>query len=171
MPILESCPNCRGAFGGNMGINCGLGSPRYVCKYCGAEFLSGRQEWRDMGRLRRFWYILATLAYMGFLGFLGGAMWQGAWRFLKEGPRADARIFIGGGTFWIGAGVVAFAVCVLQWLRVHWSLRRSAGLDRVNLYTSSLQTGMQVPWIFLLFGIYIFCYLLSYLIHVRIGRP
>lgn len=88
------CPRCRRGFDTRVyGISSGLGPPAIRCRSCDAVVATDRIEWRDMSLLRRVRYVLLSLVYMVFLGYLGAVSTRGFVHFLDpDHARLELRV-------------------------------------------------------------------------------
>jgi hypothetical protein len=165
--VMESCPHCKSAYGAwILGIRSGLGSSTYICKSCRKPFLSGRHEWTELTAFGKLWYCLVSVAYVGFLGFVGGLVCKSVVQFLEEGPKAD-KVKPEGMLYWCGFISLASLVAFLQGMRVVWSLKRTSGLEKVIQRVSfcSLQTNLQMLSLLTLMSIVLAAWTVSWLIH------
>jgi hypothetical protein len=139
--FIHSCPHCNDFWGASfLGLSDGLGSDIFECVKCQGHFHTGKQEWSQMGILRRIWFGIASLLQAAGLGFAGGLV--GAATQLRWG---ETSVRPEGAFFWGSASAVFGLVLLIQLLRIYWSIRRVHGKGPPYVRTRffSFQTNLQ----------------------------
>ena len=143
-----------------------IGPPAVECHWCGEVVGTARIEWWEMPWQGKAWFFGLSLLYLVLACLLGGLSTNVALHLLQTGEiRGDWGV--AEPTFWIGGGVWAYFVGLIQALRVASSVKRKKPKYQGPLRRSlwSFQVGGQVKVLLLLLLIPAVCWIVSLFRH------
>ncbi len=120
--LTSQCHNCKKYIElWIMGLHSGLGPPLLSCRKCGVLIKTGRNEWEEMSRGKRWWYYLMSLVYASVGGFFFAIFTETAI------GNADKTLymFLSDPQFGLGIAFWAGLILLLQFIRVRRSQERT----------------------------------------------
>jgi len=149
---IYKCAKCGSAVDVNFfGISCLLGPPLVVCHWCGEIVTTDRIEWNEMSGVGKLFFFGVSVFYVVVVGLMGAISFDATVQYIQDGACAESLRF-SRPTFWLGAGLWAVFVVLLQLYRAFCSRRRARVVEHKPLERSlrSFQIGVQVKCLLLL---------------------
>jgi hypothetical protein len=148
------------------GVSTCLGPEALLCPKCGACIATGRSEWASLTTYWRARYVVRTIVYAAFVGWVGAASVRAALQFLEKGPSAT-KVPVGGPGLVEGLVFWIVLVLALQVWRVRASTRRTSSATREpdRPRFGNLKYKLHVKLLTLAFTPALLGWLVSYLTH------
>jgi hypothetical protein len=162
---FAKCPSCNCAVDVHILFLSSLLGPRaVVCHWCGTVVQTDRIEWWQMSGLAKWWFFAVSFFYLVLAFLAGGLSINTALHFLETGQwRKDWGI--NEPTFWIGGGVWAGLVVLIQLYRIARSSKRQNEPEEKPLRGSllSFQVGGQIKLLVLLLLVPAVCWVVGWI--------